>query len=75
MGEWLALLSACCFAASNVTIMRGAGAKGQDNGAFLSILLTAGIAGALWLAQGVRDGWPALHAISVLWLNTRLASS
>jgi len=53
MGEWLALLSACCFAASNVTIMRGASAKGQDNGAFLSILFTAGIVGAIWLAKGV----------------------
>ena len=67
MGEWLALLSACCFAASNVTITRGAGTKGQDNGAFLSILLTTGIAGAIWLAQGVRNGWPSLHAISTLW--------
>ena len=48
MGECLALLSACCFAASNVTIMRSAGAKGQDNGAYLSILLTAVIAGLAW---------------------------
>ena len=48
MGEWLALCSAGCFAAANVTITRGA-AKGQDNGAFLSILLTMAIAGAWWL--------------------------
>lgn len=67
MGEWLALLSALCFAASNVTITRGVGADGQDNGAFLSILLTAGIAGALWLAQGVEQGWPAPHPIAALW--------
>jgi drug/metabolite transporter (DMT)-like permease len=45
MGELLALLSACCFAASNVTITRGA-RDSQDNGAFMSILLTAAIAGA-----------------------------
>lgn len=67
MGELLALLSACCFAASTVTIMRGAGAEGQDNGVFLSILLTTGIAGALWLFQGVRHGWPELHTIGLLW--------
>ena len=50
-----------------MTITRGADTKGQDNGAFLSILLTTGIAGAIWLAQGVRNGWPTLHAISTLW--------
>lgn len=66
-GEWLALLSACCFAAANVSIMRGAGARGQDNGAFLSILLTAGMAGMLWLYQGVRHGWPVLQAPAMLW--------
>ena len=43
MGGWLALLSDCYFAAQNMAIMSGAGAKGQDNGAFLSILLMAGI--------------------------------
>ena len=67
MGELFALLSATCFAAANVTISRGAGAKGQDNGAFLSILLTAGIAGALWLAQSVQHGWPVINGDGVLW--------
>jgi drug/metabolite transporter (DMT)-like permease len=67
MGEWLALLSASCFAASNVTIMRGAGASGQENGAFLSILLTTGIAGAMWVAQCLRHGMPAFEAGGMLW--------
>ncbi len=67
MGDWLALLSAGCFAASNVTITRGVGANGQDNGAFLSILLTAGISGALWLGQGAEQGWPAPHPLGALW--------
>ena len=67
MGELLALLSATCFAASNVTIMRGAGAKGRDNGAFMSILLTAGIAGMIWIWQGLQQGWPSLDARSMLW--------
>lgn len=44
MGEMYALLSAACFAASNVTITRGADRDARDNGAFLSILLTAAIA-------------------------------
>jgi drug/metabolite transporter (DMT)-like permease len=67
MGELLALCSACCFAAANVTITRGAGARGQDNGAFLSILLTAAIAGALWLMQSAARGFPAMRLSGMLW--------
>jgi drug/metabolite transporter (DMT)-like permease len=67
MGELFALCSACCFAAANVTITRGAGAKGQDNGAFLSILLTATIGGAWWLAQNAGHGLPAMRTDSMLW--------
>lgn len=67
MGELFALCSACCFAAANVTITRGAGAKGQDNGAFLSILLTAAISGGWWLAQNAGRGLPAMRPGSMLW--------
>jgi drug/metabolite transporter (DMT)-like permease len=67
VGELFALLSATCFASANVTIMRGAGAKGQDNGAFLSILLTAGIAAMLWLVQSLQQGWPAMRLEGMLW--------
>ena len=61
----MALLSACCFAAANVTIVRGA--KSQDNGAFLSILMTAVIAGAAWIYGGLREGWPQVNAVGMLW--------
>jgi drug/metabolite transporter (DMT)-like permease len=70
MGEWLALLSACCFAASNVTIMRGNSGNsgsGQDNGAFLSILITFAIAGAMWLAQCLRHGVVGFNSVAMLW--------
>jgi len=66
MGELLALLSACCFAASNVTITRGARGS-QDNGAFMSILLTAAIAGAWWLAAMPARGMPPMERASLLW--------
>lgn len=69
MGEWFALLSATCFAAANVTISRGAGAKGQDNGAFLSILLTAGIAGAMWIVHSLQHGWPVMNVQGLLWFS------
>lgn len=66
MGEWLALCSAACFAAANVTITRGA-VKGQDNGAFMSILLTMSIAGAWWLWRNAGHGFPAPHVKPLLW--------
>jgi drug/metabolite transporter (DMT)-like permease len=66
MGEWLALCSAGCFAAANVTITRGA-VKGQDNGAFLSILLTMAIAGAWWLLRSAGRGFPTPDLASMLW--------
>jgi uncharacterized membrane protein len=65
VGESLALLSACCFAAANVTVARGA--RGQDNGAFLSILMTAVVAGAAWIYDGLREGWPQVNAVGMLW--------
>lgn len=65
MGELLALLSASCFAAANVTIIRGA--NGKDNGAFLSILMTAALAGLLWAGTGATRGWPEINAEGVLW--------
>ena len=67
MGELLALCSACCFAAANVTITRGAGAKGQDNGAFLSILLTAAIGAAWWLLHSAGHGFAPMRMASMLW--------
>lgn len=62
-----ALLSASCFAASNVTVMRGSRGKDQDNGAFLSIVLTTSIACTLWVAQSLRSGWTELNGPGMLW--------
>lgn len=63
----MALLGACCFAASNVTIARGVGVGSQDNGAFLSILITAALAGCIWIFSGLRNGWPELNTAGMLW--------
>lgn len=67
MGELCALLSALCFATANVTIMRGAEPGAEDNGAFLSILMTTVIALVVWVYFGVRDGWPHINVGGLLW--------
>lgn len=51
-GQWLgaalALAAAACFATGNVLIVKAAGARG-DRGSTLSVLITAAMAGPLWL--------------------------
>ena len=67
MGELFALLSAFCFATANITINRGSTLKDADNGAFLSILLTAAIA---LIAMAVSTGElppDALNVRGLLW--------
>jgi len=54
-GDAFALLSATCFSVANITIVRGTSPGDDDNGAFVSLLLTTLIAGAGWLA------WSAWH--------------
>lgn len=66
-GDLIALLAATFWACANVTIARGSGGKGDENGAFLSILLTVGLAAVIWLAQGVYRGWSQLNTTGMLW--------
>jgi drug/metabolite transporter (DMT)-like permease len=68
MGDLYALASALCFAISNVTVMRGAPRGAGDNGAFLSLLLTAAISAAGWLVIGSRDGFAPVTVNALLWL-------
>lgn len=68
MGELYALASALCFGFSNVAIMRGAPRGAADNGAFLSLLLTAAISGTGWLLLGLIRGFAPITWNGVLWL-------
>jgi drug/metabolite transporter (DMT)-like permease len=52
LGEALALASAVLFALSNIFILRGSVRASGDNGALLSVLVTALVSAALWLAMG-----------------------
>ncbi|HSN21024.1 MAG TPA: DMT family transporter [Usitatibacter sp.] len=65
LGDGFALASAACFAAANILIARGA--RGEDNGAFVSLLLTAGISGAGWIAAGIARGFEPVTWRAILW--------
>ena len=69
MGFWadiIALLAAACWAGANTCIARGSSHQGGENGAFLSILLTAFIAGVVWLIGGGTEG-QALNMTGLAW--------
>jgi drug/metabolite transporter (DMT)-like permease len=69
-GEAFAVLAAVFFAASGVTVAKGAGHGGGDHGALLSIILTAILAAVFWLPTASLDRLPntreALYA-GVAW--------
>jgi drug/metabolite transporter (DMT)-like permease len=66
-GDAIAFASAACFAAANVTIARGVRGESEDNGAFVSLLITIGISGALWLAFGIARGFEPVTIRALLW--------
>jgi len=67
IGDLYAIASALCFAIANVTIVRGASRDDDDNGAFLSLLLTAGISAAGWLAIGAARGFEPVTWRALAW--------
>ena len=66
-GDGYALASASCFAAANVLIARGARPGDADNGAFVSLLLTAAISGSAWILLGLARGFEPVGAAALLW--------
>lgn len=66
-GDAFAIASAVCFSVSNVTIARGVRPGAEDNGAFVSLLLTAAIAGLGWAALGLRHGFEPVTARTLAW--------
>jgi drug/metabolite transporter (DMT)-like permease len=67
LGDAFAIASAMSFAVSNVTIARGARPEAEDNGAFVSLLLTTFIAGAAWIAMGAAYGFETVTPRALLW--------
>ncbi|MCK9988450.1 MAG: hypothetical protein AzoDbin1_04922 [Azoarcus sp.] len=67
MGEWLAVLSMALFASSNLAIARAVGRGSQDNGAFLSILITSAMALAAWLYLNAGARLPTVSGAALAW--------
>lgn len=66
-GDALALASAACFSLANITIAKGTARGDEDNGVFVSLLLTTAIAGGLWLALGIARGFVPVTPAALAW--------
>jgi drug/metabolite transporter (DMT)-like permease len=66
-GDLFALASATCFSISNITIARGARPEAEDNGAFVSLLITAAISGIGWICVGRARGFEPVTLRALLW--------
>lgn len=67
MGEIIALLCALSYAISYLMIRKGTTHSSQDNGAFISILLTAGLSGIIVLGMALVNGFPTLNSPGFFW--------
>jgi drug/metabolite transporter (DMT)-like permease len=67
LGDALALASSVCFASSNICVARGSRPGADDNGAFVSLLITTAIAGGLWIALGLARGFEPVTARAIAW--------
>lgn len=67
MGEIFALLSMTLFSVANVTINRGFDGRSRSQGAFLSIVITAGLSAGIWIALGIYGEFPPISPTAVAW--------
>jgi drug/metabolite transporter (DMT)-like permease len=67
LGDLFTVASTLCFASSNITVARGNRTASEDNGAFISLLITTAIAGAAWAIQGAARGFQPVTASALAW--------
>lgn len=66
-GDAFAVASSACFAASNVLVAQGMRGEREDNGAFVSLLISTVIAGALWALLGAVRGFEQVTWRGIAW--------
>ena len=66
-GDAFTVASSLCFATSSILVAQGNREERGDNGAFVSLLLSAAIAGALWGVLGLLRGFEPLTARALAW--------
>jgi drug/metabolite transporter (DMT)-like permease len=67
LGDLFAVASTVCFASSNITVARGARPGAQDNGAFISHVVTTAIAGGGWMLVGAVRGFEPVTLRAIAW--------
>ena len=67
IGEILALVAAFSFGCANVMVKKGVTPISKNNGAFLSVLITFGLAGIITLAKGLFQDWPQYTTKGIGW--------
>ena len=66
-GDAFTVASSVCFAASNILVAQGNRGAREDNGAFVSLLITAGIAAVLWAGLGIARGFEPVTWRAIAW--------
>ncbi len=67
MGSIFALMAALGFSLSNVMIKKGTTKASKNNGAFVSILITALLSGIIFIIVGLSNGFPIINTKGVSW--------
>jgi drug/metabolite transporter (DMT)-like permease len=69
LGDAFTVASSFCFAASNILVAQGNRDSREDNGAFVSLLITAGIAAVLWAGLGALRGFEPVTWRAIAWFS------
>lgn len=67
LGDLFTAASTICFASSNITVARGNRPGAEDNGAFISLLITTAIAAAAWVLEGLVRGFDPVTPRALMW--------
>jgi len=67
LGSFYALMSALGFSSANIMVRKGTSESSKNNGAFISMVITALISGVIFIGIGLSRGWPLLSWEGIFW--------